>query len=77
MSPISTAHRRQPPKGDSSSTRQFGGLGLGLSLAQGLVTTALGGSFTSRNRPEGGAEFFIAIPVETETESLGYTESPL
>jgi two-component system sensor histidine kinase KdpD len=43
-----------------------GGLGLGLSIARGFVE-AHGGAITAENRPEGGACFSIAVPVQTTT----------
>jgi two-component system sensor histidine kinase KdpD len=41
-----------------------GGTGLGLSIVEGFVK-AHGGKVTVRNRPGGGAEFGIDLPVET------------
>ena len=39
-----------------------GGLGLGLSIARQLVQ-AHGGTIKARNRPEGGAQFTIRLPL--------------
>jgi two-component system sensor histidine kinase KdpD len=44
-----------------------GGTGLGLSIVDGFVR-AHGGSVRAANRPEGGAEFQIRLPVETLDE---------
>jgi len=44
-----------------------GGTGLGLSIVEGFVR-ALGGSVHAANRPGGGAEFRIRVPVETLNE---------
>ena len=41
-----------------------GGTGLGLAIVEGLVL-AHGGSVSAANRPSGGAEFTMKIPVET------------
>ena len=46
-----------------------GGTGLGLSIAKGFVE-AHKGTITAANRPSGGAEFIITIPVETHLSVL-------
>ena len=43
-----------------------GGTGLGLAIARGFVQ-AHGGTVSARNHPDGGAEFTLALPVETAT----------
>ncbi len=42
-----------------------GGLGLGLSIVKGFIETQ-GGTVEAANRPEGGVQFTIRIPVKTE-----------
>lgn len=46
-------------------TRRAGGTGLGLSIVHRLVK-AHGGEITARNRPEGGAEMEVRLPVAPE-----------
>jgi len=48
-------------RGDESHTRKVGGSGLGLSIAQTLVT-ALGGTISAKNASTYGAVFTIALP---------------
>ena len=52
---------------DESQTRQYGGLGLGLSVAQKFVEL-LGGSMWAESEPGKGSTFYFAVP---------YRKSPL
>jgi PAS domain S-box-containing protein len=54
---------------DASQTREQGGLGVGLSIAQHLVDLH-GGSITAANRPEGGAVFTVRLPVDVATRAM-------
>jgi PAS domain S-box-containing protein len=54
---------------DSSATREQGGLGVGLSIAQHLVDLH-GGSITAANRPAGGAVFTVRLPVDVAMRSM-------
>ncbi len=47
----------------SAASAQTPGIGLGLSLVR-AVATAHGGEADARNRPEGGAEFWIRLPFD-------------
>ncbi|HUE59568.1 MAG TPA: ATP-binding protein, partial [Acidimicrobiales bacterium] len=52
-------------QGDASDTRAFGGLGLGLTLAQRVVE-GHGGSISCRSEIGRGSTFFLRIPVPDE-----------
>ena len=47
---------------DGSITRQFGGNGLGLSIARALITL-MGGNLSFRPRPDGGSIFRVSIAL--------------
>jgi two-component system, OmpR family, sensor histidine kinase KdpD len=49
-----------------------GGTGLGLSIAQGILV-AHGGSITCHNRPEGGAQFDLHLPLSPKPPSVSIT----
>lgn len=53
-------------QGDGSSTRRFGGSGLGLSVCREFARL-LGGEVGVFNRPQGGAQFWVDIPLEIDT----------
>ncbi|MBV5328256.1 MAG: response regulator [Chlorobium sp.] len=50
---------------DTSSTRKFGGLGIGLSIASRIVQM-LGGSINIESRPEGGSIFSFTVVCSLE-----------
>ncbi len=55
---------------DSSTTRQFGGLGLGLAISRQLVE-AHGGTITATSTGEGqGATFIITLPLISVSQSV-------
>lgn len=60
-------------QGDSSMTREHGGLGLGLAIARRLVQLH-GGTIAAANREQGGAVFTVRLPVETS--GVIYEETP-
>ena len=59
-------------QGDSSTTREFGGLGLGLAIVRHLVELH-GGVVHAHSEGEGkGAEFVIELPVSVSTRGASY-----
>ena len=59
---------------DDSTTRRYGGTGLGLSISQGIIQQH-NGTISARNRPRGGAEFTITLPI-AEGTSRGTVRDP-
>ncbi|MGK2943604.1 MAG: ATP-binding protein [Desulfuromonadales bacterium] len=50
-------------QGDSSTTRKYGGTGLGLTIAKEL-TQLMGGQLTVESRPGEGSNFSVQLPLE-------------
>jgi two-component system sensor histidine kinase KdpD len=61
-------------RGVDARQRRFG-TGMGLAIARGLLA-AEGGRVWAENRPNGGAMFTIAVPVECRTTAALEEESP-
>jgi K+-sensing histidine kinase KdpD len=54
--------------------RRASGTGMGLAIARGMLS-AEGGQVWAENRPDGGAEFTIAVPAETRPATPGDEET--
>jgi signal transduction histidine kinase len=50
---------------DSSSTREHGGAGLGLTISRGIVE-AMGGKLWAESELGVGSRFFVRLPAATE-----------
>jgi len=52
---------------DSSTTRKYGGTGLGLTISMELVSL-MGGTLECESKPGEGTKFFFTLPLEEDTE---------
>jgi len=59
---------------DSSVTRNYGGSGLGLSIAKNLVSL-MGGEISCRNNPQGGADFYFTTRCSRQSEQTASCSS--
>ncbi len=60
---------------DSSTTRNFGGAGLGLAICRQLVSI-MGGEITVRSEPGKGAMFSVRLPFDLPPEQRAENERP-
>ena len=71
MSPDQLARLFQPfAQADESTTRAFGGTGLGLALTQRLARL-LGGDISVRSQPGQGSSFTLRVPAAVDAHSRG------
>jgi PAS domain S-box-containing protein len=61
---------------DVSSTRAFGGAGIGLALSKSLVEL-MGGTITAQSEPGEGSLFQIAIPLQPASEAAAPVSEPV
>ncbi|AOY88251.1 hypothetical protein BKP64_08790 [Marinobacter salinus] len=61
---------------DSTSTRNFGGVGLGLSICQ-HITALMGGSVAVDSEPGKGSEFSFKLPINTQVKTELPVDAPL
>ena len=74
ISPQSQAHIfEQFEQADSSTTRHYGGTGLGLPITKKLVDL-MGGELRLESEPERGSQFIIALPFAPATNEPAGTE---
>lgn len=62
-------------RGEKSRSRQFGGAGLGLAIARGIVE-AHGGTIAAKNADDGGARFIFTIPLNGGSVSSDSSDQP-
>jgi signal transduction histidine kinase/CheY-like chemotaxis protein len=63
-------------QGEASTTRRFGGSGLGLSICHHLVTL-MGGRIWVTSRPDAGSTFTVTLPLATATAPCAPVPLPL
>jgi signal transduction histidine kinase len=62
-------------QGDNSTTRRFGGSGLGLSIARQLCT-AMGGRIDASSRPGKGSTFWVDLPLPAVPGGVSESDGP-
>ncbi|MGE3248882.1 MAG: ATP-binding protein [Hyphomonadaceae bacterium] len=60
-------------QGDSSATRKFGGLGLGLAVTRKMLAL-IGGDISATSTAGEGSTFIISLPLDVEPDTLDHAE---
>ncbi len=55
------------------NTSKTEGVGIGLAISKTIVSSH-NGDIRGRNRPEGGAEFYFVLPIDSEAEDTGWQD---
>ena len=54
---------------ETFNTSKSDGVGVGLAISKTIIT-AHNGDIRGHNRPEGGAEFYFVLPIDSKAEEI-------